>query len=164
MSVLAPRKKHRHYEEDEEEVEMVKETKSLARVPSVSVSAQSNKMTGAIVSAFTSIFTVQVLYSISAQRELWIAIFTVSGAVVVGLEKAISKCFYRRDEQQDAGRLAIIRFTTILRLTISFVIIKLVMDLIFFLMAINIMNWYHYVNIVMILLFFAVVILAHLEF
>lgn len=163
MSVFTQRKKHRHCEEDEEE-ETVKETKPLTRAPSVPVSAQSNKMTGAIVSAFTSIFTVQVLYSISAQRELWIAIFTVSGAVVVGLEKAISKCFYRRDEQQDAGRLAIIRFTTILRLTISFVIIKLVMDLIFFLMAINIMQWYHYVNILVILLFFAVVILAHLEF
>jgi hypothetical protein len=130
----------------------------------MSGSASSNKMTGAIVSAFTSVFTVQVLYSISAQRELWVAIFAVSGAVVVGLEKAISKCFYRRDEQEDAGRLAIVRFTTILRLTISFVIIKLVMDLIFFLIAINVMKWYHYVNIVMILVFFAVVILAHLDF
>lgn len=122
-----------------------------------------NKLTGAIVSIFTSVFTVQALYTISAQRELWIAIFLVAGAVVVGLEKAISKSCYRREEQEDVDRLTVVRFAAVLRMTISFVVIKLFMDLALFQMAIERLAWYHYVLIMMNLIFFAIVILSHLE-
>lgn len=122
-----------------------------------------NSITGAIVSIFTSVFTVQLLYTISAQRELWIAIFAVAGVVVVGTEKAIGKCFYKRNEQSDVDRLKVTQVAGVLRLTITFVMIRLVMDLILFLVAITTMKWYHYINIMMILLFFAIVIISNLE-
>lgn len=121
-------------------------------------------MTGVIVSVFTTIFTLSILYSISSERLLWVAIFIVLKLFVLILQRLISKCCYSRVEKNDVDKTTLERFTVILDMTITFVLVKLVMDIFTFLMAINTMAWYDYVNIGGVVLFFVLVIFARLEF
>lgn len=127
-------------------------------------SALSGKMTGVIVSVFTSAFTLSILYQISTQRELWVAIFLVIELFVLVLRQLISKCCYTRFEKNDIDQATLYRFTVILHLTITFVLVKLLMDIFTFLMAVTPMLWFDYVNIGTVALLFVLVIFARLEF
>lgn len=127
-------------------------------------SALTSKMTGVIVSVFTTTFTLSILYSISSERLLWVAIFIVFKLFVLILQRLISKCCYSRAETNDVDKTTLHRFTVILDLTVTFVLVKLVMDMFTFLMAVNTMAWYDYVNIGGVVLFFVLVIFARLEF
>lgn len=122
------------------------------------------KMSSVIVSVFTSMFTVSTLYQISNQQELWVAIFIVVELFVLVLQKLLTKCCYTRYEENDVDTVTLYRFTVILHLTLSFVIVKLVMDIFTFLIAITFMEWFDYVNILSVVLFFTMVIFARLEF
>ena len=124
----------------------------------------STRLTSVIVSVFTSMFTVSTLYTISDQKELWVAIFIVLKLFVIVLQRIVSRCCYSRAEAKDIDKMTIYRFTMILDTTITFVIVKLVMDIFTFLMAITPMAWYDTVNIANYVLFFTMVIFARLEF
>lgn len=127
-------------------------------------SAISGKMTGVIVSVFTSAFTLSILYQVSTQRELWVAIFLVVELFVLVLRQLITKCCYTRYEKNDIDQATLYRFTVILHLTITFVLVKLLMDIFTFLMAVTPMRWFDFVNIGTVALLFVLVIFARLEF
>ncbi len=121
-------------------------------------------MSSYIVSVFTSFFTVTTLYTISTQREIWIAIFLVAELFLTGIESAITKFCYTREEQKDVDRETVVRFTEILHLTIRFVVVKLFMDIATYRMAITVLQWYDYVNILVTIVAFVLVIFARIEF
>lgn len=121
-------------------------------------------MTGVIVSVFTSAFTLSILYQVSTQRELWVAIFLVVELFVLVLRQLITKCCYTRYEKNDIDQATLYRFTVILHLTVTFVLVKLLMDIFTFLMAVTPMRWFDYVNIGTVALLFVLVIFARLEF
>lgn len=127
-------------------------------------SAISGKMTSVIVTIFTTAFTLQTLYTISTQRELWVAIFAVLLVFVFVLQRLIAKCCYGRAEQNDVDKMTLYRATVILQLTVSFVIVKIIMDIANFLMAISVMHWQDYVNILTAVIVFVLAIFSRLEF
>lgn len=124
----------------------------------------SNKFVSPIVSVFISLFTVSALYTISNQKELWVLVFLVIALIVVVLEKTITNCCYRREEWKDVDTLTVIQFATILKLTIGFIILKLITDIFLFFIAVTIMLWLDYVNILSVVVGFILFIFARLEF
>lgn len=123
-----------------------------------------NDMSSIIVSVATSMFTVNMLYTISEQKQLWIAIFLVLELFVLVLQRVIAKCCYTRAEENDIDKMTLYRITVIIHLTITFIIIKLVMDIFSFLIAITYMESFDYINIGAVVLSFVMVILVHLKF
>jgi hypothetical protein len=123
-----------------------------------------SRMTSAVVSIFTSAFTITTLYQISTQRELWIAIFLEVELLFLALQQVVAKCIYSREEVNDVDKVTIFRFTTILHMTVLFVLVKLATDIFSFLIATTVMRWFDYVNILTTVVFFIIVIFARLEF
>lgn len=123
----------------------------------------SGKMSSVVVSMFTSMFTVNTLYTYSSQKELWVAIFIVIELFIIVLQRLVTKCCYSRAQENDIDQTTLYRFTVILHLTVTFIIVKLVLDIFSFLIAITILEWYDYINILSVVLFFIMVIFARLE-
>ena len=124
----------------------------------------SAKMTSIVVSVFSTAITLNTLYNISTQKELWLAILLVVALYTIVLQRMIGKCCYGRAEENDIDKKTVFQFTETLHLTTTIVLIRLVMDVLSFFMAITSMEWYDYVNIIQVVLFFVLVIFARLEF
>lgn len=124
----------------------------------------SAKMTSIVVSVFSSAITLGTLYNISSQKELWLAILLVFALYTIVLQRMIGKCCYSRAEENDIDKKTLFQFTESLHLTVTIILVKLVVDVFSFLIAITPMEWYDYVNIMLVVLFFVMVIFARLDF
>lgn len=123
----------------------------------------SEKMMSIIVSIFGTIFAVNLLYEYSDQKGLWIVIVFLFDIFAQVLEIIIASCCFTRHEASDIDKVTLDRLILVLRFIISFVMVRLVLDLVIFLMAVTNMVWYDYVNITAVALIFMLVIIARIN-
>ncbi len=124
----------------------------------------SGRLEGIVVSVFTSAFALSLLYRKSSARDLWLAIFLVIQIFVLIVQRVLNKCCYTRAETNDVDKTTLHRLVVIIQLTVRFVIVKLVMDIFTFQMAITHMNWQAYVNVGTVVISFVLAIFARIEF
>jgi hypothetical protein len=124
----------------------------------------SAKMMSIVVSVLSSAITLNTFYNYSSQKELWLAILLVLVLYIIVLQRMIGKCCYSRAEEHDIDKQTLFRFTETLHMTTTIVLVKLVMDVFSYLIAITPMEWYDYLILLFIVVFFVMVIFARLDF
>jgi len=120
-------------------------------------------MISIVVSIVTSSFTINLLYEYSGQKGFWICAFALAYVYVQLFAALIDKCFYTRREAQDIDKVTLQLLIGIVTLTIMFVLVTLLLDVVKFFMAITPMQWYDYVNILAFMLGFALFIFPHID-
>lgn len=123
----------------------------------------SDKLTPLIISAFISVFAVGLLYDYSDQKELWIAIITVILGIVIVSKGILKKKYYNKDEINDVDAQTLLNLFSLTQILV-FIITKLVVDLVRFIFAIYVLQWYHLVNVAGLVICFAFAIFSKLEF
>lgn len=123
-----------------------------------------SKMIQIIVSTFASVFTVNLLYDISNQKGLWITIFFILDVFSHVVETVLIKCFFTRHERHDTDSSTLVIIITVIRMTITFVLTRLFLDVTLFLIAVTRMKWYDYVNVTLVALAFMLVLFTRIKY
>ena len=116
-----------------------------------------------VSSIFTSLFTVTILYSISTPKDLWILVFLVIDTTFTVIRTIISKYYFSQIEIDDLDKLIIIQFFRFIHTTLSLMLIKILLDIMTFIVLTSIMYWYDYLNIGMVVLCFLFVMFSKLK-
>lgn len=124
--------------------------------------SQSAKLMSVIVSIFTSAFTLTLLYNFCTQKEIWFAIFVYLDAYIRALQTIITKCCYTRQEENDVDRVTLFDLTVVMQITITFVTVNLLLDILTFFISITHMKWYDYINIIADVIFFIIVLIRRI--
>jgi hypothetical protein len=123
----------------------------------------SDKLTPLVISAFISVFAVDLLYAYSDQKELWIAIVSVVLCIVVVTKGILKKKYYNKDEINDVDAQTLLNLFSLVQILI-FIISKLVIDWVSFIAAIYVFQWYMIVNLIGVVICFVFAIFSKLEF
>ena len=122
----------------------------------------SDKLTPLIISAFISVFAVQLLYTYSDQQILWIAVMSVLLLILLEAKNLLKTRYYRQEELNDVDARTLLSFFSLTQIFV-FIITKLVLDLTGFIAAINTMQWEDYVNTAALVLCFVFAVLSQVE-
>jgi hypothetical protein len=113
-----------------------------------------------LLSLFTSLFAVTVLYSYSSQREIWFALFLCGALVLYWLEQMARDSDAIRNRER---KTALVNILGLLGLMLSFIIFKLLFDIFSAIMAGTVLSWHAMVHILIVIVFFAIVIYSKWE-
>jgi len=117
-----------------------------------------------LVSVFTTLFAVSVLYSISTQRELWILILIALDLALQAVRTAALAGAERAGQATDVRNVLLRQLFLFMHLTVLFVAVKLFYDLAYFLLeAAPALAWYDYVNLLGTAPFFVYFLLARVQ-
>jgi hypothetical protein len=113
-----------------------------------------------LLSLFTSLFAVTVLYAYSSQREIWLALFLCAALVMWWLQQTAQDSDWIRNRERKAALVATL---SLLGLMLSFIIFKLLFDIFSAVTASSELSWHAIVHIMIIVVFFAIVIYSKWE-
>lgn len=119
-----------------------------------------DNVTPLISTVLTSLFAVQVLYSVSSQRELWIV---VVGSLLLGMKQAqslVAKKLYTKLERDDVDQAVVMQFFRFINTTLMFIVSRLLYDAIVLLIYTSVLYWYNYIDVLLLVMIFAFIIFS----
>lgn len=116
-----------------------------------------------VSSIFTSMFTVTILYSISTPKDIWLLFFILVDVAVSTIKSLIAKYYFTRMESDDLDNLIIMQFFRFIHTTLILMLMKIVLDIMTFIILTSTMYWYNYVDIGLVLFCFLFVIFSKLK-
>ncbi len=119
-----------------------------------------DNVTPLLTSIFTSIFAVSVLYSIATPKDIWILVFILILTTITAIKSIISKHYFSRIESDDLDNLIIMQFFRLLHTTLILMLMKIVLDIMTFIILTSTMYWYNYIDVGMIVLSFLFVLFS----
>ncbi len=105
-----------------------------------------------VSSIFTSLFTVTILYSISTPKDLWVLVFFIIDITFTVIKTLIAKYYFSRLETDDLDNLIIMQFFRFIHTTITLMLMKILLDIMTFIVLTSTMYWYNYLDVGMFVL------------
>jgi hypothetical protein len=117
-----------------------------------------DNVTPLLTSIFTSIFAVNILYSIATPKDIWILVFILIDTAMTAIKSIISKHYFSRLEIDDLDNLIIMQFFRLIHTTLILMLMKIVYDIITFIIQTSTMYWYNYLDVGILLICFLFVL------